>query len=632
MKQRFKSDIGDLIKRIFFVLLIISLLRLLFLLTNYNYFNDTGSATILKAFIYSIRIDAATLLWINGLLLLFFALFPIASRKLHNIFLTIFNLANGLLIFLLVCDNIYFSYTRHRISYEMFYLIPQSFTVDLLLTYCKAGWYWLFLLMMIIFIYTKVFNSKKYKVQVYNYGLMNKMVTFTIILVTCFVGIKGFESRALSPSTVLLYFPPKMIDLISNTGLNLMYSYYKGQKPLEEKKYFTSDELEKRFQIFHQTKRSASIAKPNIVLLVMESFARDYLDSTSKFKASTPFLDSIMKRSLVFRNAFNNGRESTHGLIAILASLPPFMQTPYYHSQYHSTSIRGLGKMLSEDGYDCSFFLGDVDDSFGFKEFTHSIGIDHYYSRKDFNDDRFYNGAWGIHDENFFLYAADVLNKKKSPFFTTIFNVSSHPPYIIPEEYKKQFTITGQNAAQNSVSYVDHAYQAFFSKIKKQDWFSNTIFIFIADHFMPPSDKKEFTAVNINEIPFFIYAPGRPSLQGDRNYVAQQLDVLPTILDLTGYKGNYMSFGNTVLNEHEPRYAVQKMDYIYQIIDSSYALGLNAGNDEVMYLYNYREDQLLKSNLLHDSLKLKKKNELAYQLKTIIQTYNTGFINNRLMY
>jgi len=632
MEHWYKSHIWDLIKKIFFVLLMIFLLRIVFLFTNYTYFSDLNALLIFKALIYSIRIDIATLLLTNGFLLLFIAAFPVTFHKGRKIFMSIFICLNGSLIFLSVCDNIYFMYTQRRINYDIVYLAPQSFTIKLVWLYCKKGWYWLLLLAGFLIMYRKIFRDEKNIMVYYEHAWRNRFFSFVIILVLCFIAIRGFESRPLSPSTVLLYFPSKVINLASNTGFNLLYSYYKGQSPLADKNYFTSNELDKRFQIFHQRAQKGNSNKPNIVLLVMESFARDYLDSSSKFKAYTPFLDSLMRRSLIFRNAFNNGRESTHGLVAILASLPPFMQVPYYHSQYHAASIRGLGKILSEDGYDCSFFLGDVDDSFGFKEFTHSIGISHYYSMKDFGDDRFYNGAWGIHDENFFLYAADVLSKKQPPFFATIYNVSSHPPYIIPEKLQKKFTIPGQNAAQNSVSYVDYAYHSFFQKIKNEKWFSNTVFIFIADHFLSPSDKKEFTAVNTNAIPFFIYAPGMASLKGDYNYVVQQLDVVPTILEFTGYSGRYMSFGKTVLEAKQPRYAVQKMDYIYQIIDSSFVLGLNAGNDKVIYMYNYKADSLLKMNIFLDSMMIEKKRELESQLKAMIQRHNAGFQNNRFLY
>ncbi len=629
MLQWYKSDIGDLTKRIFFVLLTTFLLRVIFLFANYHYFSDLGVSLIWKALVYSIRIDIATVLLINGFLLLLATSFPLAFHRWRKIFLNIFTLLNGCLIILSVCDNMYFTYTQRRINYEVVFLISQSFTMKLVLFYCKNGWYWLLLLAGYFLLYRRIFTHRNDSVTLIG---KNRILSSIIVAALCCIAIRGFESRPLSPSTVLLYFPSKVINLASNTGFNLLYSYYKGQKPLVDKNYFNAGDLDKQFRIFHQEIQKGNANKPNIVLLVMESFARDYLDSSSKFKAYTPFLDSLMTQSLVFRNAFNNGRESTHGLVAILASLPPFMQVPYYHSQYHAASIRGIGKILSENGYDCSFFLGDVDDSFGFKEFTHSIGINHYYSRKDFGDDRFYNGAWGIHDENFFLYAAGVLAKKRSPFFATLYNVSSHPPYIIPENLQKQFAIPGQNAAQNSVSYVDHAYHSFFEKIKNEKWFSNTIFIFIADHFLSPSDKKQFTAVNINAIPFFIYAPGMPLLKGNGNYVVQQLDVVPTILQFAGYNGGYMSFGTTVLNATSPRYAVQKMDYLFQIIDSSYVLGLNSDNDAVMYLYNYKTDTLLKKNLFHDLVMINKKQELENRLKAMIQRYNNGFQNNRLLY
>ncbi|MEO6916007.1 MAG: sulfatase-like hydrolase/transferase [Chitinophagaceae bacterium] len=628
MRSWFKSDVGILLQKILFVTLAFFIIRIVFLVANYNYFLDLESREILLSLFYATLFDLALLLPVSAPFILFAILSPLHFARFRKQVNGIFTFINFLLLFLAVCDNLYFSYTQHRINYALIYLVPQSFTFQLLTVYFLKGWYWILLLCLTGLIYRNIFKNPDIPPTKFN--RVQKAIGVAMVGLACISAVRGFESRPLSPSSVLLYFPSKIIDLASNTGFNVLYSLYKGQKELSEYDYFTDQELDQKFTIFHKAKGNAG--KPNIVLFVMESFAKDFLDKTSPFKAATPFLDSLMGKSLVFDKAYSNGNESTHGLVAILASLPPFMQLPYYHSQYHSVSINGIGKLLGSINYDTNFFLGDVDDSFGFRQFTHSLGITHYYSRKDFNDDRFYNGAWGIHDDHFFRYAVDVLSTKKNPFFAGIFNVSSHPPYIIPKNLRSRFTIRGQNAAQNSVSYVDYAYREFFARAAKESWFNQTVFIFIADHFLSPSDNKQVNAVNMNAIPFFIYSPRSgigPSVQ---HQMVQQLDVLPTVLEIAGYSGKFMSFGKSVFDTTGDRFAVQRMGDIYQILDDEFALGFNQPGNEVVYLYNYVKDPGLKINLSHDEKMDGIKTHLETELKARMQRYNHAFLNNRLLY
>src|SRR5207244_2398313 len=108
--------------------------------------------------------------------------------------------------------------------------------------------------------------------------------------------------------------------------------------------------------------------------------------------------------------------------------------------------------------------------------------IDDYYSgnRQGKHKDQ-YDGTWGIYDEYFFSYFADEINKKQQPFFSVLFNLSSHSPYKIPES-ASWLKVPDQADHQNSITYVDHSFQKLFDQVKTQPWFNNTIFVFVADH------------------------------------------------------------------------------------------------------------------------------------------------------
>ena len=112
--------------------------------------------------------------------------------------------------------------------------------------------------------------------------------------------------------------------------------------------------------------------------------------------------------------------------------------------------------------------------------FSPWIGIK-YFGLNEYPDKSDFDGHWGIYDEPYLLYCANKLNEFKKPFIATIFTLSSHQPYPVPEKYKNRFN-KGTHQIHNSVAYTDNALLEFFSTMKKMDWYNNTLFFITADH------------------------------------------------------------------------------------------------------------------------------------------------------
>ena len=147
----------------------------------------------------------------------------------------------------------------------------------------------------------------------------------------------------------------------------------------------------------------------------------------------TPFLDSLASKSLVFDNAFANGRKSIHGMSSVLAGIPSFKDA-FTSSPYANQKIESVVSVLNLEGYDTSFFHGAPNGSMGFLGFSNILGFDHYYGKTEFGNDALFDGFWGIWDLPFFQFTKETIDTKKTPFFSTIFTVTSHEPYIIPDE------------------------------------------------------------------------------------------------------------------------------------------------------------------------------------------------------
>ena len=88
----------------------------------------------------------------------------------------------------------------------------------------------------------------------------------------------------------------------------------------------------------HTPNDSAAVVKKNVVVLIVESFGREYIGALNKdleggkYKGYTPYVDALIGKSTTFQYSFCNGRKSIDGMPSVLSSIPmfvePFILTP----------------------------------------------------------------------------------------------------------------------------------------------------------------------------------------------------------------------------------------------------------------------------------------------------------------
>jgi len=258
------------------------------------------------------------------------------------------------------------------------------------------------------------------------------------------------------------------------------------------------------------------------------------------------------------------------------------------------------------------------------------VGIDHYYCRTDFADDRLYDGNWGIYDEPFFQFTAKVLNKKPEPFLAVLYNISSHVPFQIPAELQGVFQAPGQTAAQHSISYVDYAFRHFFETAKRAPWFRHTIFVFCADHYLYPNDGSPYNSLISSTIPIFMYDPSLDR-GGQDSTLISQVDITPLVLDKLGYTGHYLGFGTDPLEGNKAEhYAINKAGAVYQVITRDYVLGYDMTEDKGRYLHRYGTDPLLQQNLIDSPDLQAQRQHLETLIRANIQCFNQALLRRSL--
>jgi phosphoglycerol transferase MdoB-like AlkP superfamily enzyme len=415
-----RSRLKRVLRLFAFLLLIYALLRLGFLLTYFR--NESWSfKQVVKIFYWGMRLDFTSLFYINIPFLVYYLFIDTFiqkewSRRVAILFFCIINIPFIALNFV---DLAYFNFNNRRSTVDVLHVFKDS--TSAFGEFFKAyGWLLLVFIIAAIVLVRKTNRTLK---TACDKKIKATDIILPLLLLIMAVGVaRGFQSRPIVPTTPVLYFESRFQPLVNNSTFNFLYSAFRKQTSLERKNYFSEQQLDSLFSIRQQYHHDSAFKKKNVVIFVLESFSKEYFKGYQQ-EAYMPFFDSLMQYSTVCNNAFANALESNKGLPAILASLPEVTDEPIYLSNYSNIQFKGIGHILKEQGYSTSFFMGAEYDHFGFAKLCKMVGIDEYHSMNTYGKRKDqYDGTWGIYDEYFFPYFAEVISKKQQPFFSVLFN------------------------------------------------------------------------------------------------------------------------------------------------------------------------------------------------------------------
>jgi phosphoglycerol transferase MdoB-like AlkP superfamily enzyme len=366
------------------------------------------------------------------------------------------------------------------------------------------------------------------------------------------------------------------------------------------------------------------------VVFILESFARPHIGAMNRHieghTGYTPFLDSLVTQGHACINAYANGRKSIDALPSVLGSIPSLTE-PFVLLPYALNHIEGLGSVLGQKGYHTSFFHGAPNGSMGLDAVSKMLGFEHYYGKNEYNRDADYDGVWGIWDEPFLQFFAQTLGTFPQPFVSSVFTVSSHHPYKSHPSYKEVFP-KGPEPVQECIGYTDMALRRFFEVAVAQEWFSNTLFVFTADHSLWSEGVPEYqNSLGSMAVPVLYYFPGVIAPKTDAQ-PTQQIDILPTILSYLGYESSFFGFGRSIFDANTQPFAVHYTGD-YQLVRSGYLLLFDG--DEAAGFYNLSHDPTLQHNLVKEKTPEETAPELLF-IKAFIQQYNNRLLDDEMRY
>jgi len=612
-----------LFKRLGIALLMFTICRILFFTLNHSLFHGVT----FYAFWGGMWFDLAAISMFFSPFI-FFSLIPLKIRHenyYRKSLAFLFHFTNSLCIILNSVDFEFFKFTNKRTTADVFDMLSYGNDAKNLLPTLLAS-YWYVVLTAIVLIVLSVYFFKKFARSKNEITDWKKESILLILVLPLFIILArgGFGVRPVNIVHASKYAEPQNIPVVLNTPFTIIKTWnYQALEPLE---YFSEKEVRTIFDpiVQYSDLTGSNGKKTNVVLFILESFSYEYVGKLSGRKTCTPFLDSLSEEGLLFTHAYANGKRSIEAMPSIVASIPTLMNTPYISSPYSGNKIKGLGTLMKEQGYTTTFYHGASNGSMGFDAFAKISGFDSYYGQDEFGDDSKSDGTWGIFDEEFFRFFAENLNEVPQPFCAGIFTLTSHHPYPIPDRYKSRFN-QHAHPMNNVVMYSDFALRTFFDFAKKQEWYNNTLFVFVADHTSDSEDPFYSNCLGRYKIPLLFFHPSDPTLRGKNNNTVQQIDIVPSILHYTGFNKPFFSFGKSVFDASRENYAVNVVNDIFQYTNNE--MMLQFANEEPIALFDIRKDSLLQNNLLEKE-KIKPET-IVRKAKAFLQTYNNSLIRNK---
>ena len=537
--------------------------RLFFLLFYFEKTKELEFSTVLKTFLYGIRLDTSfsAYLCIIPFLLIACSLF-ISSKKIGNYIKWYSYFLLVCITLLLIIDASLYEAWGVRLDTTLLAYIdtPEIMIASVSAYQMISGiLFWLITSYLFIRIFKKIIHNRSTKLMAVNWFQTPFLLLVIAALIIPIRG--GLQEIPVNQSNV--YFSNKMFA--NHAAVNFIWNFSNTltHKTSGKNIYsFFGDETAKT--IINKTKDSLLLSstdtilntkQPNVILIIWESLTAKVVGSLNGEPNVTVNLNRLSKEGILFTNFYGNGDRTDKGIPAILSGYYPPPIKRIMRMPNKTRSIPMLPKQMKALGYKTSFYYGG-DLNFGnMNTYLRNAEITNIIDGSEF-DKKDWNSKWGAFDDVFMKrFADDFITKQTTPFFKIALTSTSHEPYELNDTYK-----FGQDSEDNlfrsSHAYTDKVIGKFIDFAKKQDWYKNTLIVIMADHgHSSPKHEGAYFSPKKFKIPM-LWLGGALHKKGiEIDNITSQVDFSYTLLDLLGGDNSEFKFSKNLFNTSENQYA-----------------------------------------------------------------------------
>ncbi len=619
------------------VLTIFSIFRVILFLTELDLidFEEVQILTIVQSFIMGIRFDiviSGYILFLPAFVLLILEIVRVKSKTIeHVIFYWVFILFT-IAFFIAAADIPYFNQFYDRFSIGAFEWIENfDFVVSMIIQeprYFLIVIPFFILVILFYFLLRKIFAHKKESAKI---NIAINTVISLLFLTVMFVGIRGRVQEKSPIQIGTAYFSNN--SFLNKLGLNpvftLMRSYLDSfNKDNKELHLMDDQEAIEKVQHYLKIKNpeySSPIArkiqidtiqnsKPNVVIIIMEGMSAAKMSRYGNNKNLTPFLDSLSYNSIYFENIYTAGKHTFNGVFSTLFSFPALYRQ---HTMKNIHKYDGISSTLINNGYSTTYFTTHDSQFDNVEGFLRANDFQNIISQADYPLSEA-KTTLGVPDDYMFRYSIPEISKlakKDKPFFVTFMTASDHGPFYIPQYFHPK----NSDIKDQIVEYADWSLHRFIQLASKEEWFDNTIFIFIADHGAPINAIYDIP-LNYFHSPLIFYAPKIFKSNKQYSNIGSQIDIYPTLMGLLKQTYVNNTLGIDLINEKR-KYTIINDDDKIGIIDSMYFCIMKSDNN--LQLYKYRNKD--KTNYFEQDKS--KAFEMADYAKSNMQVYQNMLLS-----
>lgn len=399
----------------------------------------------------------------------------------------------------------------------------------------------------------------------------HKIATTIMILflgALMFIPIRGGITTS-TANVGMVYFSEK--QFLNHSAINpcfsLLSSINKQQDFASQFNFFSEEERSEIFDSIKPTEcdsveRVLTSNRPNILIILMESFSANVVEAVGGEAGITPNLNRLSKEGVLFTNMYANSFRTDRGIVAVLNGYPAQPTTSIMKYPSKSQTLPSIAKSLTQEGYSADMIYGGDINFTNMQSYFFGSGYSKITADRNFPLSKRLS-KWGANDDVTFEHLYDDIATRPldKPWLTTFLTLSSHEPFEVPyHRLEEPYT--------NSIAFTDSCLGSFIDKFKQLPAWKNTLIILIADHgFHYPHNLTECEPRRYH-IPM-IWTGGAVKDPMIVDKYAGQTDLAATLLSQLGLSHRDFSFSKDIFCPSSPQYAFYTFPNSFGFIDST---------------------------------------------------------------
>ena len=539
-----------------FWIVLFQLQKLFFILVQYKLMGDISLSDCLQVMAHAFPLDLSVASYITavfGLLLMVSNLVNIrVIRCISHVFTAV---VLAIVVFVLIGDNSTFSFWGYHWDKSIFTFLQSPKEV----LACAVWWQWILVTILFLiwfvacgFVYLKWLKWDKVELESRTTTRLWQTGVWLLITAFLFLPMRGSVTVSTMNTGRVYFSNNQMLNQAAvNPLFNIIESLSENTFDLNKYTYMSSVEAQQLTQQllpadrWTHTEEVFATQRPNIVLVILESFSSNALDAM-------PNLMRLAQEGIYFSNAYSSSYRTDRGIVSLMSAFPGQPTSSLMTVPSKSRNLPQIGKALKQEGYLLNFYYGGDEDFTNMRSYLIDGGFENRVADKDFPlQDRM--SKWGAHDHIVLERASYEIRQRytqypDNQYFDAILTLSSHEPFEVP------FTSDFSHAYLNSVAYTDSCLGAFVDSLKQHPLWNSTIVILSSDHGYPyPNGITNYNPMRYR-IPMAIVG-GALQQQMQVPTLCSQIDLVPTVLHAMGLDTQAYPFSKNILDTTQTQFA-----------------------------------------------------------------------------